>query len=262
MRNDCFSPTEPVLKLPSRQNSPGQSLHCQHQRYEATTLQAARKQRGSKASQKLCKPSKGLERCRGSGPVSRTPIRPSNHPFQGDKLLPQWFSYRTFWYWQDKGVDRPEILLAEPEERHRELCLRIQCLSGFKSYLLQALWRLAVLTYTNLLIERPLHGLCDRLTVIHGLEKQQLRLDPCHCQPIDQDGALWASQSYYWYFGASKSYLRYGSSTSRSTRLNCDQLKLAFYLKILVIALLPPWHQTKTLNHILPSDRRSNQVAK
>ena len=46
-------------------------------------------------------------------------------------------------------------------------------------------------------MEKPLHRACDRFTVVHRLEKRQLRLDSCHYQPIDQDGALQASQSHY-----------------------------------------------------------------
>ena len=81
MWNDCFSPTEPVLELLPRQNSPWQSLHCQHWRHEATTLQAAGKQQRNKVFQRLCRPFRGLGRRRRSAPVLKTPIRPSNHPF-------------------------------------------------------------------------------------------------------------------------------------------------------------------------------------
>ena len=46
-------------------------------------------------------------------------------------------------------------------------------------------------------MEGPLYGLRDRLTVVRRLEGQQLQLDSCHCRPIDQDGALQASQSHH-----------------------------------------------------------------
>ena len=185
MRNNCLSLTELVLELLPRRNSPWQSLHCQHWRHEATTLWAVGKQQGSKAFQRLCRPSGGLERYQGSAPVSRTPIHLSNHLFQGDKSLPRWFPCRAFWYWQDKGVGWPEILLVKPEERRRKLCLGMQRLSSFKNHPPQALWRPAVFAYINLSMKRPLHRLCDRLTVIRGLEGRQLRLNPRHCQPVD-----------------------------------------------------------------------------
>ena len=134
MRNDCLFPTEPVLEPFPRRNSSWQSLYCQYRRHEVTTLRAAGKQRGNKAFQRLYGSSGGLKRCRRSALVSRAPIRPSNHPFQGDKLLPQWSSWRAFWYWKDKGVGWPEILLAKPEERRWKLCPGMRRLSGLKSH--------------------------------------------------------------------------------------------------------------------------------
>ena len=222
MWNDCFSPTEPVLELPPKWNSAWQSLR-QYQRHETTTLQAAGKQQGSKASQRLCKPFGKLEKRRKSAPVSRTPIHPSNHPFRSNKLSPQWSSCRAFWYWQDKGVGWPEILLAESEERCWELCPGMWRLSGFKSRPPQALWRLAVIACTDSLMEKLFHRFRDRLIVVRRPEEQQLWLDCHHCWLIDQDGALQASQSYHWRSGTSGSHYRRGSSTSRPIKLNCDR---------------------------------------
>ena len=62
MRNNCLSLTKPVLELSPKRNSPWQSLHCQYQRHKTTTLWVAGKQEGSKAFQRLCRPSRGLER--------------------------------------------------------------------------------------------------------------------------------------------------------------------------------------------------------
>ena len=223
MRNDRPSSAEPVLELPPRRNSSWQSLHCQHRRHEVTTLQAAGKQQESETSQKLYRPFGRLRRCRKSFPVPRTPIRPRDHPFRGHKLSPRWSSCRAFRHWQDKRVGRPEILLAKPEKRLQKLCPRMWRLFGFKNRPPQAIWRPAVLACTDSSIERPLHGLCDRLTVVRGLEGQQLWLNSCHCWPIDQDGTLQASQSYYWCFGTSGSHHRHGSLAPWSTRLNRDR---------------------------------------
>ena len=123
----------------------------------------------------------------------------------------------------NKGVGQPEILLAGLAERRQELCPRMRRLSGFKSRLSQALWRLTVLAYTNSLMEKPLHRLLHRLTVLYGLEKQQLWLDSCHCQPIDQDGALRASQSHHWRSETNGSHPERGSSILWPIRLNCSQ---------------------------------------
>ena len=223
MQNDRSSPTEPVLDLSLRENSSWQSLHCQHRRHEVMTLQVAEKRRESEASQKLYRPSGGLERRQGSTPVPNTPIRLKDYPFRGHKLLPRWSSCRAFWHWQDKRVGWPEILLAKPEERRQKLCPRMWRLSDFKSRLSQAIWRPAVLACTNSSMEGPLHGLRDRLTVVRGLEGRQLWLNSRHCRPIDQDGALRASQSHHWCSGTSESHHRRGSLTPWSTRLNCDR---------------------------------------
>ena len=180
----------PVLGLPPKQHSSRQPLNCQHRRYKTMTHRAAGKQRGSKASQRNCRPSGRLTQCQGSVPVPRTLICPRDNLFWGDKLSPQWSSCRTFQHWQDKRVGRPEILLAELVERYRELCPRMRRLSDFKSRPLQTLWRLVVLAFTNPSIEKPLHGLRDRPAFIRWLERQQLWLDSCYCWPIDQDGAL------------------------------------------------------------------------
>ena len=198
-------------------------MHCQYQRNEVTTLRAARKRQESKASQKFCRPSKGLGRRRGSTSVLRTPICPRDHPFRGHKLPPQWSSYRAFWHWQDKRVGRPEILLAELEQKRQTLCPTMWRLSDFKNRPPQTIWRPAVLVCPNSSIERPLHGLCDWLTIVRGLEGRQLQVNSCHCWPIDQDSARQASQSYHWCSGTSGTHHKRGSLAPLSTRLNCNR---------------------------------------
>ena len=135
-------------------------------------------------------------------------------------------------------------------------------LSGFEGSQTLALWWPAVFTYTDTLVEGPLHGLCDWITVVFWLERRQLWLDSRNCQLVDQDGALQASQSHHWRSGTSKSHPRRGSLTLQPTKLNHDWQRLVFYLKILVITLLLPWHQTKALNRVPSLDKRSNQTAK
>ena len=132
MRNNCPSPVVPVLGLSPKWHNSRQPLHCQHWRYEAMTFWAARKRQESKASQRSCRPSGGLERYRGSAAIPRTPICPRDHPLWGDKLSLQWSSCRAFWHWQDKRVGWLEILLAKPEKRRWELCPRMWCLSDFE----------------------------------------------------------------------------------------------------------------------------------
>ena len=223
MRNDPLSLAEPVLELPPRQNSSWQSLHCQHRRHEVMTLRAPGKRRESKTSQKLYRPFRGLEGRRGSTPVPRTLIRPRDHPFRGHKSSPQWSSCSAFRYWQDKRVGQPEVLLAKLGERRQKLCPRIWRLSDFKSHPSQAIWRPAVLAFTDSTMEGPLHGLCDQLTIVRGLEKQQIWLDSCYCRPINQDGVLQTSQSHHWCSGTSGSHYRRGSSVPWSIRLKHDR---------------------------------------
>ena len=148
MQNNFLSPVAPVLELSPKQYSSRQPLHYQHWRHEATSCQAAGKQQGSKASQRICRSSRGLERCWGSAPVLRALICSRNHPLQGDKLSSQWSSYR----WQDKRVGWPKILLVKSEEGRWDVCQRMWRLSDFKSRLPQALWRPTVLVCIDSLI--------------------------------------------------------------------------------------------------------------
>ena len=79
MRNDCPNPAPTILEQHPNQHSSRQSLHCQHRRHETTILQAARKKRGSKASQRLYRPSEGLGGCQGGAPVPGASLCPRNH---------------------------------------------------------------------------------------------------------------------------------------------------------------------------------------
>ena len=196
MQNNCPASALPILRLPPRRNYLRQSLNCQHWRHETTTTQTLRRRQGSKSSESW-RLSKGLEESRGSVPVLRAPICPKDHLLQSDKLSSRWSSCGAFWHWQDKKVGWPEILLAEPEEERRELGQRIRRLSDFKNCPPQALCRSTVLTCTNSLMERPFDRLCDRFTAFFWLERQQLQLNSCHSRPLDQYGALWASQGHH-----------------------------------------------------------------
>ena len=97
MRNDCFFPVALFLGHFPNQNGTWKSLR-QCRKCETATLQPIGKRRGSKASQRLCRASKRLERRWGSAPISRTLKRPSNHLFQGDKSSLWWSSCRAFWH--------------------------------------------------------------------------------------------------------------------------------------------------------------------
>ena len=135
-------------------------------------------------------------------------------------------------------------------------------LSGFKGYPPQALWKLIVFACTDSLMEKPFHELCNRLTVVFWLKRRQLWLDPRHCWPANQDGALQTSQSYHQYFWTSGSNHRRGGATSRPHRLHHKWLESDFYLQVLILTLLLTWHQATTLHCIPPSDRRTKRVTK
>ena len=220
MQNNCASPAMPVRGLSPKGHSSRQPLHCQHRRHETTFFRAARKRRGSKASQRGCRPSGGLRRCQRSATVLKTPICPRDHPLRGDKSSPQWSSGRTFRHWQDKRVGRSEILLAGPEKKRWKLCPRMWHLPSFKASQTEALWWPIVFAYTNSSVEGPLHRLRDRIAVVRWLEGRQLRLDSCHCRLVDQDGVSRANQSHHWCAKTSRSHHRRGSLASRSTRLS------------------------------------------
>ena len=194
-------------------------LPSQHWCHASEALRVARIRRwGSKNQGRRTK--ERLWRGWWSPAPPRATLCSRNHQNRAHQLSLQWSSCRTFRYWQNKRVGQPEILLAEPEERHRKPCARMWRLSGFKNRLPQALWRPAVFAYTDASIKRPLHELCDRLIVVRGLERWQLWLDPHYYRPIDQDGALRASQSHYWCFKTSGSHHRRYSLASRPTKLN------------------------------------------
>ena len=174
MQNNSFFLIAPCLRLSPKRHSLKQPLHYQYRRHETTTLWAAGKRRGSKTSQRICRLSGGLERCRRSAPIPRALICPRDHSLQGDKLSPQWSSCRTFRHWKNKRVGHPEILLAKSEEGRWDLCQRIWHLSDFKKHPPQALWKLTVFAYTNSSMGRPFHRLCDWLTIVRRLEGRQL----------------------------------------------------------------------------------------
>ena len=219
MRNDCPSPAPPILGFPLKQDSSKQSLHCQRRRHETATARTARQRWGSKETQS-CRSSGSMGGRQRGSPVPKTPICPRDHLLWGDKSSPQWSSCRAFRHWQDKRVGRPEILLAKPEKKRQELCPRMWRLSDFKGCPPQALWRPTVLTCTNSSIEGPLHGLCDRLTVVFWLERRQLWLDSRHCRPIDQDDALRTSQNHHRCSWTSGINHRRGGAISRPPRLH------------------------------------------
>ena len=104
IQNDFRSLAEQVLKLFPKPNSLWQSLR-QRWRYEITTAGVAGQQWGSKGIQRLCKLPERLKRCWGSVLVPRAPIYPKNHPFWGDKLVPQWSSCKILQNWQDLSAD-------------------------------------------------------------------------------------------------------------------------------------------------------------
>ena len=111
-------------------------------------------------------------------------------------------------------------------------------------------------------MEEPLNGLCDRFTAFCWLEGRQLQLDSRHSRPLDQDGALWASQGHHRRSGTSGSDHRRGCTASRPPRLHHKWPGSNFYVQVLVLALLLPRHQAMTLYRIPPSDRRTNGALK
>ena len=132
-------------------------------------------------------------------------------------------------------------------------------LSDFKSCPPQALWKPTVLACTNSPLEEPLNRLCDGFTAFCWLEGRQLRLDSRHSRPLDQDGALWASQGHHRRSGTSGSDHRRGCTASWPPRLHHKWPESDFYVQVLVLALLFLWYQTEAPNRIPPSDRWSNQ---
>ena len=131
-------------------------------------------------------------------------------------------------------------------------------LSDFKNCPLQVLWRPTVLTWTDSLMEGPLDRLCDRFTAFCWLEERQLRLDSRHSRPLDQDGALWASQGHHRRSGTSGSDHKRGCTASRPPRLHHKWLGSDFYVQVLILALLLPRHQATALHRVPPSDRRAD----
>ena len=61
--------------------------------------------------------------------------------------------------------------------------------------------------------------------------------------------------------GLAEVYQR-SNEASRSPGLNCHRPGVDFHLKVLVIAMLFPRHQAKTLHRFPPLDRRADQKAK
>ena len=100
----------------------------------------------------------------------------------------------------------------------------------------------------------PSDGLCDRLTHLNRLEKRQLQLYSNYCWPAKKDGSLQAGKDHHQCTRPCWSYNQRSNTSPQSAQLNHDGKKLFVHLKVLVIALLPPWHKMQVIHRVSSSN--------
>ena len=155
----------------------------------------------------------------------------------------------------------PKILLVNTLPWCQELCERMQCMLGLKSSRTQALWWLTILANFYPPLERFINGFCHWSTNFDGLKRGQLWLNLCHRQLAHKDGLLRASQSNYWQPKPCWGHYWRTSKASWPSGLNDHRLRVAFYLKVLVIAMLFCKHQAEAIHCLLLTDRRPDWEA-
>ena len=133
---------------------------------------------------------------------------------------------------------------------------------GCKGSLPQVVRRLSIVTCLNSLMERLVNKLCYKPLNFSQLERWQLRLDIGHYWPAYKNSLLCTSQGHNWYTGLSGNDNRYGCASPRSSGVNCDGLRLAFHIEILVLAMLFPRNQKKAMYSLPPPNRWPNRATK
>ena len=113
---------------------------------------------------------------------------------------------------------------------------------------------------TYSLMERPIDGLCNRPTHLNQLEGRQLQLYSSHRWPTNKDDLLEAGKDHHQCTRPSWGYNQRSSTSPRFARLNRDGQRLLVHLKVLVIALLLPWHKTQVIHRVLSSNWRTNKT--
>lgn len=112
--------------------------------------------------------------------------------------------------------------------------------------------RIAVNTHS--LLERLDNGFCDGIVHIYGVERRELRLDPRHRRPADKDDIIRAGASHDCCNRAGGGDLRRFSLTTRSSWLDPQRAMLRFHSEVMVILVLLPRHQAKTIYCFPSSD--------
>ena len=154
-----------------------------------------------------------------------------------------------------------EILLANALPWRQWLYEGMQCMPSLENSPTQAIRWLTILAGSYLLLDGLINRFCHGFANFDELEKRQLWLNPCHYRPAHKDGLLQASQGHYRCSGPSKDHYWRSSKASRPPRLNCHRPGVFFYLEVLVIAMLFPRHQVKTLHCLLLTNKRPDWEA-
>ncbi len=145
--------------------------------------------------------------------------------------------------------------MADAITSRRGLCLGLRRLPGFKGSLSQAVRRSSIVAHSYSLVERPVNGLCYRPTNLRQLEMWQLRLDIGHCWIAYENSILQTSQGYNRYTGSSRSDYQCDCAAPRNSWVNCDGLRLAIHIKVLVLVVLLSTDQKEAIYSLPPSNR-------
>jgi len=102
------------------------------------------------------------------------------------------------------------------------------------------------------------HGLRYRLARVNGIG---IHWDPGNRRPFDYNGDLPPLQKEYWLPRASTNVFQTRDLQTQCTRQYHYWLRQGVYQSILGQSLLPPQHQSLTLDRFPPADRQSNWAA-
>ena len=95
-----------------------------------------------------------------------------------------------------------------------------------------------------------------------GLKGRELWFNPCHRSSAPKNSSLQASQGHHQRPRLCWSHNWRSNEASRTSKLNCHWLGIAFYLKVLVIAMLFPRHQAEAIHCLSLIDGQPDWEAK
>ena len=111
-------------------------------------------------------------------------------------------------------------------------------------------------------MEKLVNRIYYRPSNLSQLKGWQLQIDMSHCWSTYKNGLLYTSQGHNQCIRSSRSSYQCGFVSPRSFGVNCDGLRLAFHIQILVFAVLLLRNKKKAIYSLLFSNEWLNREAK